>query len=700
MEFKKNAWKPIFMCFLLSIGGSYLIMSLFYSLLGKGGPLNEVLLAPSATYSFIMADPNLQKIMIVLPFILLAFLLKAFKNEILLKKYKDASEFGIHGTAKWLKPSEVIDDKTFSKKNGYKKNPIDSFKMEKGIIVGKVPGKRELLIMPRNTTIDNRNVLVIGSPGSGKGQAFVFPNMLNHTEETIIVTDPKGEIYNATHQIKRDQGYKVYQIDFVNFVNCERYNPLDYVFDDEDARSLAKNIASNSVEDGKRDFWSESAIAFLTAFILYVKTEYDDANMNHIVELVSKAGKENEFLDDVIDNLSKEHPSYHLFKLANLSSGNTRSGIMATLAQQISIFSMKKIANFTKTGNFNFYDLQKEKSVLYVKLRMDDNPFVQLTATFFDQLISVFYNIAEENGVGDPHGAKLPIPTIFLMDEFANIGTISKYPKVLATCRGLGMSMMTIIQDFGQLEDKKRYGAEMARSIISNHDTTLFLRTKDTKTAEYFMKLAGDTTAQHSQNSRSESTSLGKGGSKSTSEQYVKKPLITLGQLLTTERNTCYVFLSGLHPLELEKSWQYEIYVDLLKNYTKYREKLGYTTPLYQEDEYYLESHEVEPIEDIEEIIDEESFEDDKPIQETVEPIFKEIEEIAASIEEHQLNQTDDFWIEEELQQSIQEIENDLKEIEIEQEKVNQIEDIGEDDFMNIIAEMLDKNKTTQEATG
>ncbi|WP_153018000.1 type IV secretory system conjugative DNA transfer family protein, partial [Saccharococcus caldoxylosilyticus] len=173
---------------------------------------------------------------------------------------------------------------------------------------------------------DNRNVLVIGSSGSGKGQSFVFPNMINHTEETIIVTDPKGEIYEATHQIKRDQGYKVYQVDFINFVNCDRYNPLDYVEDDEDARAIANTIASNSVDEGKRDFWSESAVAFLSAFILYVKEKYKDkANMRHVVEMVARAGKDEEYLDEIIKNMSPDHPAYHMFTLANMSSGNTRA---------------------------------------------------------------------------------------------------------------------------------------------------------------------------------------------------------------------------------------------------------------------------------------------------------------------------------------------------------------------------------------
>lgn len=104
----------------------------------------------------------------------------------------------------------------------------------------------------------------------GKGQAYVYPNLINNTEETIICSDPKGELYRDTHLIKQDQGYRVYLVDFVDFINCHRYNPLDNVKDDIDARAVANIIAKNAAE-GNRDFWTKSALSFLSAIILYVK---------------------------------------------------------------------------------------------------------------------------------------------------------------------------------------------------------------------------------------------------------------------------------------------------------------------------------------------------------------------------------------------------------------------------------------------
>lgn len=554
-NFKRGAGKPLFLSLLISLIGTYIITVVLFKF-GHGGNLNSLLLQPGRILDFAIHEKSLGQVLLLLPILLFCGCVYLFRESILKKSIKDASEFGLHGTSRWGKFSEVITGSILSNNNKYSKKPLSALDVDPGIVIAKVPDKNELLIIPENTSIDNRNILVIGSSGSGKGQSFVFPNVINQRNETIIITDPKGEIYEATHQLKRDQGYKVYTLDFVDFNPASGYNPLDYVKDDEDARTVANTIASNAVDDAKRDFWSESAIAYLAAIILYTKVEMgDQATMRDIVTFTAKAGKEESYIDEILEGMDHDHPAYDMFSLANMSAGNTRSGIMSTLAQQLGIFALRKISKFTAKSGFNFRDLQKEKSVLYIKVRMKTNPFKQLTATFFEQLIDELYEIADENH------SHLLIKTIFLLDEFANIGKINSYPSVLSTCRGLGLSLNTIIQDLGQIESKRLYGPEDARTIISNHDTTLYLRSKDTKTAEYFSKLAGETTVSHKQ----KSTSVGqKNSSKSFSEQHVKRPLITVGELTNIPSEVCYVFISGQFPLKAEKAFQYNVYGDFL----------------------------------------------------------------------------------------------------------------------------------------
>lgn len=556
-KFRKDAGLRIAITFLLTLLIGYVLSGLFTFLKLKGD-LNSRLLDMSGTLNYVLNDADTQTKILVILLSGLFFFWFLSKMNLMEKSYEDAHDYGVHGSARFTHPHEVMNGKQLSKRNKYSKsNPEKTFEsLETGLIVGKVPDKKQVLIIPRTTSIDNRNVYVVGSSGSGKGQSYVIPNLLNNREETIIVTDPKGELFHETAQIKRKQGYQVYQIDFINF-NQDRYNLLDYVIDDQDAQSVSLTIAKNSTKDGKEDFFMERAQKMLAGLIVYCKTEIPNASMKDVIDTFNNkvAPDEDEFRDWVEDDLGQDHPAYQLLKGLTTLGGNTRASVTSSFASQVSIFTLNKISKMTSTSDFNFRAFQEQKSVLYVKLPMDDNPFMALTSVFFDQLISQFYKMADENH------AKLKIPTIFLLDEFANIGKIEKYGRVLATCRGLGLSMNTIVQDNGQIE--AMYGKELARSILSNHDTLLFLRSKDMETIKYFSQLAGETTAKVQTGSTSQSGGFMSGkssASSSQSEQYVKRPLIPAGDLSNIAKDTCYLFVSGMFPMKLEKAWQSEVF--------------------------------------------------------------------------------------------------------------------------------------------
>ncbi|WP_430510696.1 VirD4-like conjugal transfer protein, CD1115 family [Gottfriedia solisilvae] len=507
----------------------------------------------------------------VISILILGFIIKQMNLK--KKKYEDASEFGVHGDARFGEINELIESNAISTNNKFSKTePFKSLDVEEGLVVGVVPGKNEMIIIPSDTSIDNRNILVIGSSGSGKGQSFVFPNIINNRSSTMIITDPKGEIYDATHQLKRDQGYKVYQIDFLN-LEGDKYNALDYVFNDMDAKKVALTIARNSSKEGKEDFWFNTAADLLTGLIIFCKSFNKKASMQDIKKEYYKISEDENYLKEVCEQIGAEHPAYNYLKDASVSSGNTRSGILSSFATQTGIFSMGKVARLTSQSDFNFYDFQKEKSILYVKIPMKSNPVESLTATFFDQLIDTLYLIADQNN------GRLPIPTIMLLDEFANLGKINDYDGTLSTCRGLGIGMVTVIQDFGQLDAK--YGKELARTIRSNHDTHLFLATKDPETAKYYSELAGSTTVRMKTESNSRPSGLFSTGNSSTSsaEQYVKRELIPASDLTIKDKDECYLFITNQNPFKLEKAYQFNIYSDFLfgkdrlPNYYEYSEK-------------------------------------------------------------------------------------------------------------------------------
>ncbi|MEK5081043.1 type IV secretory system conjugative DNA transfer family protein [Solibacillus sp. FSL W7-1436] len=572
--------------------------------------------------------------------------------------YKDAAWHGAYGNAVFsylehFRSSGYVAMKNKSKWNA--KNPYVALSASEGIILGRE--KDELMIIPPDSKLDNRNVLVVGSSGSSKGQAFVINNIINNRSSSIVVTDPKGELYKLTSEIKRDQGFKVYQIDFLNLVG-DGYNPLDYIEDDLDAKRVALTIARNSAKDDKEDHWFSKGVELLTGLILYVKSEYKNPSIPvEVKREFNRANEDEDYLKELCETIGEEHIAYAYLKDASVAKGNERQSIFSTFTKHVGIFSSKKVAELTKVSDFKFDFLQDEISILYIKIPIKDNPVAALTATFFDQLISRMYSI------GDLYDAKLPIPLIALFDEFANIGKLNEFDNTLSTCRGYDFSIITIVQDFAQLE--KNYGKENSRTIISNHDTTLFLRTKDTETAKYFESLAGDTTITYTTTGQSTSgmslLPIPGNTSSSKNQNIVKKPLISQSQLLQMPADACYAFLAG-RVIELEKAYQALIYKDFITSTETVvvngikRHKFPYVYPK-NRDEYIKRFNLIPRAE---------STEDAAVNEETVKTVQEVKESTPHNIEQPQIQKTstntlnqliDDFMLKTEMTT----IENEMK---------------------------------------
>lgn len=552
-----------------------------------------------------------QKTMTVLPsytplvlILLFTILICYLVQGILLKDkgYSEADDVGLHGTSKWGNPDELRNGKTLAKKNksNYGKDLKKNLNMENGYIIGKVPNKKGLAIMHDNTDIDNQNVIILGSSGAGKTQSYVIPNLINVRNKSIIVTDPKGELFELTSQLKRDQGYKTYQVDFVHFKQA-RYNPLYYVETPLDAQKIANTIITNfekGGEGGSGQFFKNSATNILSALIVYVKAEYDrdEANLEKVVEVYDEHVQDEEHFLEWVDTIPKSHPAKALLNSIKELTDVTRKSVTSTLSNGFSLFKLPEVKSMTQTSDFNFEDFIEEKAILYVKLSMEDNTFAPLTSVFFNQMLNIYYQIAQES----PDN-KLKRKVVFMLDEFANIGKLDNYSRVLATCRSLGLSMHTIIQNKAQLEDRKMYGKDEAAAILSNHDTTILLRAKDTDTVttKWFSEALGDTTISQKKNDMTKS----KGGiSQQIGDNYLKRPLMTPSEIGGLSKNECIVLISGHDPLFLDKAFQGEIYPDLITkkvkingktnykyNYTDIRKTLGYTDPILKEEAYKVE---------------------------------------------------------------------------------------------------------------
>lgn len=520
------------------------------------------------------------------------------------KGYSEADEVGLHGTAKWGNPNELRNGKIFAENKNSKYKTLypvvkdfrypeilkHNLDMSSGYILGKVPNENKLLVMEDDTDISNMNVLVFGPPGSGKSQSYVIPNIINVTDKSIIVTDPKGELKDITAQLKKDQGYKVYQVDFLKFKEA-RYNPLYYVENELQAKTIANTMFTNvSQEGGGNSFFKDSATNILAALIIYVKTEYDreEANMRKVIDVYNEYVQDEEKFNKWVDDFDKSHPAYNYMIAIKDLTDVTRKSVTATLNTCFDIFKVPEVQEMTATSDFNFEDFIEEKSILYVKLSMEDDTFAPLTSVFFAQMIGLYMDIAIDPDSKLSKNNTLIRRVAFYLDEFANIGKIGKYAKTLSTCRSLGLSIHTIIQNKAQLEKKNMYGQEEAREIISSHDSKLILKADrtDTSTTEWISKSIGDTTISQKKNDMTKS----KGNiSKQIGDNYMKRPLITPSEIATMDNNECLLLVGGCHPLKLEKAFQSKIYPDMLSkktkngfeyNYDNVRNQLGYTSPI------------------------------------------------------------------------------------------------------------------------
>lgn len=588
MNLKKGWQRLSILSIFITLIVSYGVVTLLYQL-KTGVEFVGAFMQPQEMYEVIIQDENLKKIVLFVPLIVLAATVYLLRKNIFDSGYDDASDFGIKGTARWGDPASLCDGRTLSKQHKFSTSAEElkrSLDMEEGTIIGKVPNKKKSLIVQDDTSLITRNVLVNGPSGSGKGQAYVLPNLVNVRNESMIVVDPKGENYHLTAQLKKDQGYDVYNIDFADF-SRSRYNPLDYVRNDEDAQKVSQIMTSNSTEDGKEDFFSERAQKLLAGLISYVKAEYppEQANMKKVIETFNKYVSDPKVCDEWLENMDDEQPAKGLLisVLSDLTSQNTRSSVTSSFQSIVSIYQLKRIQNMTATSDFYFDNLQDNKSIVYVKLPVPTNPYKSLTSVFFTQMIDRLFDMARENPM-----SVLDVPVHFLLDEFPNIGRIPGYQETLALCRGYRIYMHTIIQEISQLEDRQLYGKEVTRGLLGNHSAILILKVGEHESAKYWSGWFEDTTVKY----KDVQTSVSKSGkSTSYSNRFEQKKLLPPNELMEMEDNTAYLLLTGYKPMKIEKAWQFKLYPSLLSdknkqpNYLNMREKLGFTGELLHDEE-------------------------------------------------------------------------------------------------------------------
>jgi len=445
-----------------------------------------------------------------------------------------------------------------------------------GTILGQL--NKDFIIQPTESK-PNRNIMVVGGPGSFKTQGFVITNVLNETENSIVVTDPKGEVYENTADFKKQQGYDVHVINFSKMRHSDRYNPLDYVTSDVEATNVATKIVDSSNKDGKKDVWYYSQRSLLSALILYVKLEEPpkNRNMSGIVKFLQEHGEadsddEESELDKAFLSLDISHPARKLYELGyKKSRGDMKGSIIVSLLTTISDYINETVGNFTDFSDFHLQEIGRKKTMLYVIIPVMDTSWEGLTNIFFSQLFDQLYELASDNH------SKLPVSVDFILDEFVNLGKFNNYEEFLATCRGYGIGVATILQSLTQLQDK--YNREKAESILGNCSVQICMNASNNTTAKHFSGLLGKTTVKVETSNQSSSRNTGQkdGGSTSSSdnESYSARDLMTPDEVKNMPDDTELIIFANKPPIQAKKALQFNIFPEPEKmlNQNEYKQQ-------------------------------------------------------------------------------------------------------------------------------
>lgn len=448
-------------------------------------------------------------------------------------EYKDIE----HGSAGWSEKGEEY--KVLSKTDGFV-----------------LAEKHYLPVLPKPPEAKNGNILVIGGSGSGKSASFAIPNALQMLG-SYIFTDPKGELYDRTAGIYKKHGYHVHVINLADPKFSDGYNPLAHIRNTTDVDIITKIISKKDDKGpnkGGDPFWDQTSEALLKSMIYYIlfnrpKEEHSLASCLSLVRLGGE--NEGEDLMNLFMDLPHDNPARRSFETIRLGSEKTFSNILVSLAAKLEAFDSEEIAALTSTNTIEFEELAKEKSVVYFITPESHSTYDFLMNIFFSQLFQRLYEF------GDQNGGSLPVPMFLILDEFANIGRIPNFERILSTCRSKKLHISIILQSIDQLMEI--YDEKVTENIMANCSTHLFLGSNAQKTLETFSKQLGEKTISRdnvSRNTDKEGSTSGHG----YSDQIMARALMTPDELRRMDKNECIILIQGMRPIKAKKYWYFKLH--------------------------------------------------------------------------------------------------------------------------------------------
>ncbi|MBS7878087.1 TraM recognition domain-containing protein [Streptococcus suis] len=400
----------------------------------------------------------------------------------------------------------------------------------------------------------NKNILVVGGSGSGKTRFFVKPNLMQ-MHSSYCVTDPKGTIVLECGKMLEKNGYQIKILNTINFKKSMKYNPFAYLKSEKDILKLVQTIIANTKGEGEKageDFWVKAEKLYYTALIgyIYYESPKEEQNFNTLLAMIdaSEVREDDENFKNAIDYLflalerrKPHHFAVKQYKKYKLAAGKTAKSILISCGARLAPFDIQELRELMSDDELELDTLGDRKTALFVLISDTDDTFNFVVSIMYSQLFNLLCDKAD-----DVYGGRLPVHVRCLLDEFANIGLIPRFEKLIATIRSREISASIILQAKSQL---KAIYKDNADTIIGNCDTELFLGGKEGTTLKELAENLGKETIElyNTSETRSNQKSFG------LNYQKLGKELMSRDELKVMDGGKCILEIRGTRPFYSDK---------------------------------------------------------------------------------------------------------------------------------------------------
>ncbi len=447
---------------------------------------------------------------------------------------------GTYGTSGWMSRKEM---------SGVLELVADLHRYQ-GIVLGMLD--RKAVCVPEKTRL-NSNLAVYGASGSMKTRSFCMNRILQGVSrgESLVICEPKSEIYEKSSEYLRDKGYTVRVFNLVNPENSDSWNCLSEVEGQElMAQLFVDVIIKNTTGGGKGDhFWDSAEMNLLKALVLYVDKGYppENRNMGQVYQLITLNSET--ALNSLFEVLPINHPAKAPYSLFKQASDSVRSGVIIGLGSRLQVFQSELIKKITARDEIDLELLGQKPCAYFLVTSDQDSTFDFLASLFLSFVFIKLVRYADKNC----EGGRLPVPVHVLGEELTACGTIPDLSRRLSVIRSRNISMSCVFQNLAGLQN--RYPLNLWQEILGNCDVQLFLGCTDPLTAEFVSSRTGLASVAVS----SKSKQLGTWRISNYTPEYRetsgvgKRPVLTPDEVLRLPIDEALVIIRGKKTLKVDK---------------------------------------------------------------------------------------------------------------------------------------------------